>query len=271
MLTGYTNFLPKISLEPAPSSTSLEPTTSSSPPLSHRTIVPDPGRALHTHCHLPRPWADDAIDHTGIVPKPMTPLTHTVVSKQHRPPYAILEPATPSFSSSPWRPRAHDAIDPAPLLSLWCCQPRAVPWPMMSSTPRRPWARNAIFLPEPGTPSTPWRPRARDVVDPIPSPSTQHYIVYFSMSFWTYISWIWYATLSHCFDMLPCFNMLHITILLLFCHIALICYTLLLFCYILIYMNAYYIAQWRKWAKWDECGNMDQHYCTIKISASNIM
>jgi hypothetical protein len=43
---------------------------------------------------------------------------------------------------------------------------------------------------------------------------------------------LWYATLPYCFDML---------------HIA----TLLLFCYILIYMNAYYIAQWWKWAKWD--------------------
>jgi hypothetical protein len=50
-------------------------------------------------------------------------------------------------------------------------------------------------------------------------------------------------------------------------HIA----TFLLFCYILIYMNAYYIAQWRKWAKWDECGNMDQHYCTTKILALNNM
>jgi hypothetical protein len=73
---------------------------------------------------------------------------------------------------------------------------------------------------------------------------------------------LWYATLpltcrialicyiafnmSHCFDMLQCF---------LICCIALICY----------------IAQWRNWAKWDECGNMDQHYCTIKISASNNM
>jgi hypothetical protein len=37
--------------------------------------------------------------------------------------------------------------------------------------------------------------------------------------------------LLHCFDMLPhCFDMLHIA-------------TLLLFCYILIYLNAYYIAQ----------------------------
>jgi hypothetical protein len=48
------------------------------------------------------------------------------------------------------------------------------------------------------------------------------------------------------------------------------CYNLL-FCYILIYMNAYYIVQSQKWAKWDEYGNMDQHYYTTKISASNNM
>jgi hypothetical protein len=82
--------------------------------------------------------------------------------------------------------------------------------------------------------------------------------------------------LSHCFDMLHCFcsaALLWYATLLLFCYIALICYivTLLLFHYILIYMNTYYIAQWQKWAKWDECGNMDKHYCTIKISSSNNM
>jgi hypothetical protein len=66
---------------------------------------------------------------------------------------------------------------------------------------------------------------------------------------------LWYATLSHCFDILHW-------------NIAL---TLLLFFYIVIYMNAYYIAQWWKWSKWDEFGNVNQHYCTIKISASNNM
>jgi hypothetical protein len=108
-----------------------------------------------------------------------------------------------------------------------------------------------------------------------------------------------FFNMSHCFDMLHChiawyaalillccisficyiaFDMLHYFEML-HCHIALICYiatllwyaTLLLFCYILIYINAYYNAQWWKWDQWDECGNIDQHYCTIKISASNNM
>jgi hypothetical protein len=75
---------------------------------------------------------------------------------------------------------------------------------------------------------------------------------------WYIVTLLWYATLPltcridlicyiafdmlDCFDMLYCFDMIH-------CH----------------------IAQWWKWAKWDECGNMDQYYCTIKISASNNM
>jgi hypothetical protein len=172
----------------------------------------------------------------------------------------------------------------------------------MSQSPRCPWLR---AVPESTTPSSSLRP--------------QHYIIYFSWSFWAYKSRIWYATLLnfvllycfdmlhyhialicyiafvllHFYDMLHCFDILHIATSLLFCynvtflwyvtlphcfdmlhcHITLICYiaTLLLFCYILIYMNTYYIARWQKLAKWDECGNMDQHYCTTKISASNNM
>jgi hypothetical protein len=90
--------------------------------------------------------------------------------------------------------------------------------------------------------------------------------------FW-YAALHWYATLPRCFDMLHyfcydallwyailphCFDMLHIA-------------TLLLLSCLLIYMNAYYITRWSKWAKWDDYGNMDRHYCIIKISASNNM
>jgi hypothetical protein len=118
---------------------------------------------------------------------------------------------------------------------------------------------------------------------------------YFDMlhCFW-YAALLWYATLPHCFHMLQCFcsatlfwyatlphyfHMLHC-----FCSATLLWYAtlphyfdilhitiLLLFCYILVYMNAYYIAQWWKWTKWDECGNIDQHYCTINILALNNM
>jgi hypothetical protein len=90
--------------------------------------------------------------------------------------------------------------------------------------------------------------------------------------FW-YAALLWYATLPHCFDMLycfcstaflwyatlsHCFDMLHIA-------------TLLLFFYILIYMNAYYITQWWKWAKWDECGNMDQLEMCLPLSFFDMM
>jgi hypothetical protein len=146
------------------------------------------------------------------------------------------------------------------------------------------WRCRTHAVPEPTTPSS--------------SPSPQGYnIVYFSLSFWAYKSWFWYATLPHCFGMLHCFcsaallwcatlsqllwyDTLSLTCLIallcyvatllwyatllficcialisyiafvllhcidmLHCHIALIWYTLLLFCYILIYINACYIAQ----------------------------
>jgi hypothetical protein len=96
--------------------------------------------------------------------------------------------------------------------------------------------------------------------------------------FW-YAAFLWYATLPHYFDMLHCFC----SAALLWCatfphcfdmvhclsHVALLRYaSLILMCCIAL---IYYIAQWWKRAKWDECGNMGQHYCTIKISASNNM
>jgi hypothetical protein len=135
--------------------------------------------------------------------------------------------------------------------------PRDIPKPAMLSNAYHPWPRNIVILPEPGT---------------------LHCIFLF-------VTLLWYATfLSFCcialicyiaFVLLHCFDILHY-------HIALIWYIAILLwytthCYIAFvllpsdYMNAYYIVQWWKSAKWDECGNMDQYYCTIKISASNNM
>jgi hypothetical protein len=177
------------------------------------------------------------------------------------------------------RSQVHDAIDP-------CHPPPRACDAVIKAMSQSLRHHRTRAIPEPATPSS--------------SPSMQDYIIYFSLPFrptnpdfdmlHCHITLICYITfnMSHCFDMLHCFwyatlphcfDMLHC-----FCSIALLWYatlsqcfdmlhiaTLLLFCYILIYMNAYYIAQSWKWAKWDECGNMDQHYCTINISASNNM
>jgi hypothetical protein len=149
-----------------------------------------------------------------------------------------------------WPPWARDAVQPVTSLSLWRYRPMPSPG----------WHRKAtlyIFLCHFG----PTNPDCHIAL-----------ICYIATSL-RYAALLWYATLPHCFDMLcchwyvaflwcatlpHCFDMLHIA-------------TLLLFCFILIYLNAYYIAQWWKSARWDECANMDQHHCTIKISASNNM
>jgi hypothetical protein len=224
-------------MDPAPSLTSPKPTPSLSPPRSLYANIessPKPPR-----CHS-RPR-----------------LSHFTCCHLPQP-----KPVTPSTTQVP---------SPGLLHHSWACNAIVLPEPVMLCTPHRslaydtidlhyPQAHNAVVLPEPVTWSSPRCPRAHDAPElatPSSSLSLQCYIVYFSSSFWAYKSWFWYATLSHCFDMQHCFDILHF-------HIA----TLLLFCYILINMNVYYIAHWRKWAKWDECGNMDQHYYTIKISAS---
>jgi hypothetical protein len=92
--------------------------------------------------------------------------------------------------------------------------------------------------------------------------------------------------MSHCFDTLHCF---WYATLLLFCCIALMCFIVTLLWYATFPLTCHialiryiafdmlhcfnmlhcHIAQWRKWVKWDD--NMDQHYCTIQILASNNM
>jgi hypothetical protein len=137
---------------------------------------------------------DDAIDHTGVVPKLVTPFPS---SQQHCP------------------PRARDVVHPTPCRSHDTVESR------------RPRVRSTVILPEPATPQSPrhrWTHTVPEPATPSSSPNLQGYnIVYFSLSFWAYKSWFWYATLSHCFDMyiafilLHCFGVMH-------CHIALICY-----------------------------------------------
>jgi hypothetical protein len=132
--------------------------------------------------------------------------------------------------------QAHDAVpEPATTsssLSPRCCAPDTVPKPTMSSThvilgpialssSPSPWCRRP--MPSSG-PQHHRPPRARDTVVPAtslsprcrqtcaipkpttpsssPSPAMLH--VYFSLSFYAYKSWFWYATLPHCFDMLHC-------------------------------------------------------------------
>jgi hypothetical protein len=129
-------------MEPVPSSTCPEPVPSLSPPWSRAVIKfsPEPPRhrsrpqsSPFTCRHLPRlkpvmssttqapspsprrrSWACNnivlpeprrcALD---IVPKPVMPLTHSTV---------VLPEA--AMSLSPWCPRARDAVEPAPSLSL---------------------------------------------------------------------------------------------------------------------------------------------------------
>jgi hypothetical protein len=308
MSSGCQNVPPKISLEPAPLSTSPELVPSSSLPRILHAVVESSPEPQHYHSQpRSRPL------HAAIFPDPSrwcrSPRRPCPQTRD-----AIPEPATTSSSPSPRCCAPCVVLEPATPMT------HAFPGPIApSSSPslRHRWTHT---VPEPTTSSS--------------SPSPQGYIVYFSLSSWAYKSWFWYAALFlFCcialmcyistllwyttmpltcrialicyvdFDMLHCFDMLHYHIalicyivtllwyvtLLLFCCIALMCYivTLLryatlpltcriaLICYIAFDMLHYFdmlhchIAQWWKWAKWDECGNMDQHYCTIKISASN--
>jgi hypothetical protein len=126
-------------------------------------------------------------------------------TRRHLPwPELVMLPTTLAPSSSP---RCHP--EPTTMfssLSLWCSAPSVIPEPATTLT---------LAILEPAAPSSslsPWCPRSRDAVEPAPSlslamppasPSPQGYnIVYFSLSFWAYKSWFWYATLPHCFDML---------------------------------------------------------------------
>jgi hypothetical protein len=181
-----------------------------------------------------------------------------------------------------------------------------LPNPTMLCTRRRSQACDTILGPqhchparacdvvEPLTPSNPQCPQAHNAVI-LPKPARLQYCIFFfvilglqililicyiafNMShcfdmlhcFW-YAALLSYATLPHCFDMLHCFCstafLLYVATLLWYathCYIA----------FVLLHSDLYECilhCSMRNWAKWDECGNMGQHYCAIKISASNNM
>jgi hypothetical protein len=187
-------------------------------------------------CTPLRSWAHDTID-----------LCHPRACSA----VVLPEPAT---LLSPRRPKAHDTVRPAPFLSLQCRRP-----------PQAHKAILYIFLCHFGPTN--------------PDFDMLHYhitlicyiafvLLYCFDVLHCHIALICYIAfnMSHCFDMLHCHialicyiasDMLHYFDML-YCHIALICYIafvllhcfdmlhiaiLLLFYHILIYMNAYYIAQ----------------------------
>jgi hypothetical protein len=192
----------------------LEPAPSLSPPWSLCVIVTDHGRAPFTRCHLPRPklvTSSSSQHRHHLWARDAVHLAPSLGPQCHRPPWArdVVVHVT-SQSKRCRRPRTF--LRPVTLLSSLSpqrCQPRAVPEPAMPSS----------------------------------SLSPQRCIVYFSLSFWGYKSWIWYVTLPHCFDMLYCFyfvallwyatlihyfDMLHCFDMphcfdMLYCHIALRC------------------------------------------------
>jgi hypothetical protein len=196
------------SLELAPSSTSLEPVPSSSPPRSLRTVIPNHSQAplraaifpdMSQRRHRPRRHRPQAHD---TVPKPTT--TSSSPSPQHCAPDAIPEPA----------------------ISLT----HAIPWPTASSSPRRPRVCDAVKP----TPSNPHRPpQARKAtlyifVCHCGPTNPDFHMLHYHIALICYIAFV----LLHYFDVLHChialicyiaFNMSHCFDIL-YCHIALICY-----------------------------------------------
>jgi hypothetical protein len=108
---------------------------------------------------------------------------------------AVLEPAKMLSSPRPWRCAPHAIPKPTMLPS------RAIPGPAALSSSPSPGRHCEHDVLEPGTSSIPRPPRATNAT------------CIFSLLFWAYKSWFWYA------------------ILLLFCCIALICYIVILFRY----------------------------------------
>jgi hypothetical protein len=135
-VSGCQNFLSKIFLEPAPSSTSLEPAPSWSPPRSLCAIVPDHG------------WTPLCI---GIFPDPSR-WCHRPHRRHPEAHGAVPKPATPSSSPSPCYFQACDTIDPC-----------------------HPWALNTVVFSEPVTLSSPWCTKAHNVIEPTSSLSPQYH------------------------------------------------------------------------------------------------
>jgi hypothetical protein len=129
-----------------------------SPPRILCAIVPDHGRAL---CALPSSptRAGDVVDHAGAIPKPAM-----------------------SFSSQQQccPPRAHDVVHPEPFPSQW----HSRPMPSLGPQHHRPPRICDVVIPT--MPQSPQCHRTRVVSEPATlssSPSSQGYIVYFSLSF----------------------------------------------------------------------------------------
>jgi hypothetical protein len=295
MLSGSQNFPSKISLEPEPSSTSPKPVPLSSPPWTLCTNVPDHGQGPFMHRHLPRP-------------KLVTPSTMQAPSPCpwccSQACYNNVQPMPAMFCSQRCS-RACDAVDPCHPRAHSTV---VLPEPVTSLNPRRLWARNTIVLPEPARLHSifflchfgPTNPdfdmlhchialicyfafillHCFDVLHchiALICSISFNILHWFDMlhCFW-YVVLLWDATLPPRFDMLHChialiccivFVLLHCFDVL-HCHIALICYIAFGMLHYFDMLHCH-IAQWWKWAKWDECGNMDQHYCTIKILALN--
>jgi hypothetical protein len=189
----------------------MEPAPSSSPPGSLHDVIESSPDPLHHHSHpRSRPL------HATVFPDPSSWCRSWARNN-----VVLPEPTT---MCTPHRYRACNADDPCPprVHSASSSPSPQRPEPAMPSNPRRPWACNTIILPKP----------ARihcifffvilglQILILICYNATFLwyatlllfccialicYIVYFSLSFWAYKSWFWYATLPHCFDMLHCF------------------------------------------------------------------
>jgi hypothetical protein len=160
--------------------------SSSSPPWSLCTIIPDPSQAPRTCCHLP--WHELVTPSTTQAPSP---------TLQRCRPRTILELATLSSSPSPRRCQPRTIPKPTMLsnhvflgltmpsssLSPRCCHSCDDPEPVTPSTSRHPWAHNVIILP--------W-------ACAVTEPTTLHCIFFYVILGQKILN------LLHCFDMLHC-------------------------------------------------------------------
>jgi hypothetical protein len=219
-------------------------TLSSSPPRSLCTIVPDHG------------WGPYAPPSS--LPKLVTLSTTQALSpsprchSQAHNNVIFLEPVTLCTPCCSWARHADDHAIPGPIVSSSSSSSRCLE-PVTPSNLRHPWARNTVVLPK---------------------PTRLHCIFFFVILGLQILILICYIAtlLLFCCIALMCYitTLISYTTLPLTCHITLICYIAFdtLHCFDMLHCH---IAQWWNWAKWDECDNMEQHYCTIKISASNNM
>jgi hypothetical protein len=148
LLPSGCNFQPKFSLDPVPSSTSLEYVPSSSPPRSRRAVIESSPEPPYRRC---RPWS--RCTRNAIFPDQSRwrcrPCRRHPQARD-----AILEHTTTSCSPSPQDCAHHTVPEPttplthiifgtvAPTSSMSPQHPE----PTMPSNSCRPWAHNAIVL-----------------------------------------------------------------------------------------------------------------------------